>query len=278
LSSHHLLVVDADSTERERLAAILRHPRRTIQTAHDALEALACLRGLACDVVVAGPLGDGGDPMELIGGVAAIRPQARVIITGALDPARALEAIRSNAYSYFHRPITPNAVADIVQQALEAHSWRDDIHVTSAQPEWISLEVRAKLEAVERTAHMMREIEADLPRPICEDVTAAFRELLLNAVEHGAHSDPRKHVRVSLVRVAGFLVAKLADPGEGFSLDQLPHAAVSNPAGDPTHHIEVREERGQRPGGFGILMARNLVDGLAYNERGNEVMFLKKIQ
>lgn len=277
MSSRRLLVVDADSVERERLAAILQHPRRKIQTARDAPEALACLRDLACDVVVAGPLAGGGDPMELVGDVAAICPQARVIVTGAPDAARALHAIRSNAYSYFHKPITPNAVADMVQQALEARSWRGDIHVISARLDWIDLEVRAKLEAVERITHMMREIEADLPRPICEDVTAAFRELLLNAVEHGAHSDPHKRVRVSLVRSAGFLVATLADPGAGFSLDRLPHAAVSNPAGDPTRHVEVREELGQRPGGFGILMTRHLVDGLVYNERGNEVMFLKKI-
>jgi anti-sigma regulatory factor (Ser/Thr protein kinase) len=222
-------------------------------------------------------LAGGGDPMELVGGVADVRPHARVIVTGAPDPARALQAIRSNAYSYFHKPIAPNAVADMVQQAVEARSWRDDIRVVSSHPDWISLEVRAKLEAVERTTHMMREIEADLPRPICEDVTAAFRELLLNAVEHGAHSDPHKRVRVTLVRIAGFLVATLADPGEGFSLDQLPHAAVSNPAGDPTRHAGVREEQGQRPGGFGILMTRNLVDGLVYNERGNEVTFLKKL-
>ena len=32
---------------------------------------------------------------------------------------------------------------------------------------------------------------------------------------------------------------------------------------------------GQRPGGFGILMSRQLVDDLLYNERGNAVLFVK---
>jgi anti-sigma regulatory factor (Ser/Thr protein kinase) len=39
--------------------------------------------------------------------------------------------------------------------------------------------------------------------------------------------------------------------------------------------VEVRAERGQRPGGFGILMTRSLVDELVYNQRGNEVLFVK---
>jgi len=35
--------------------------------------------------------------------------------------------------------------------------------------------------------------------------------------------------------------------------------------------VEVRESLGLREGGFGILMARGLVDELAYNKAGNEV-------
>ena len=30
-----------------------------------------------------------------------------------------------------------------------------------------------------------------------------------------------------------------------------------------------------RPGGFGILLVRNLVDELVYNERGNEVILIE---
>jgi anti-sigma regulatory factor (Ser/Thr protein kinase) len=37
----------------------------------------------------------------------------------------------------------------------------------------------------------------------------------------------------------------------------------------------VREERGLRPGGFGILLAKSLVDELVYNEAHNEVVMVK---
>ena len=58
----------------------------------------------------------------------------------------------------------------------------------------------------------------------------------------------------------------------GYNLD---HAAVSNPEESPFEHNQVRERLGLRPGGFGILMTDQLVDELVYNERRNEVMFIK---
>lgn len=66
-----------------------------------------------------------------------------------------------------------------------------------------------------------------------------------------------------------------ADSGVGFSIDRLPHAAVSNPEDKPFEHVKYRTEHGIRAGGFGILMTRELVDDLLYNEKGNEVLLIK---
>jgi anti-sigma regulatory factor (Ser/Thr protein kinase) len=162
-----------------------------------------------------------------------------------------------------------------VQLAFDSKMWKDDIRIISARSEWITLEVRCKMEAAERTAHFLREMVADLPPQIREDIAAAFRELLMNAIEHGGKSNPKKRVRVSLLRTSRSVIVHVHDPGTGFSLDFLPHAAISNPDDSPIRHVEVRAESGKRPGGFGILMTRNLVDELLYNERGNAVLFVK---
>jgi hypothetical protein len=50
---------------------------------------------------------------------------------------------------------------------------------------------------------------------------------------------------------------------------------VSNSEDEPFRHVLVRNEKGIRPGGFGILMTRNFADELLYNAKGNEVMFIK---
>ncbi len=71
------------------------------------------------------------------------------------------------------------------------------------------------------------------------------------------------------------MICRIKDPGNGFDPSHLEHAAVNNPVDDPFHHVGVREEKGLRPGGFGILMTRQLVDDLVYNELHNELMFVK---
>ena len=275
MSSRCLLVVDADRSMHERLSSLLRRDDRSIQDAYDGREALECLRHRAFDLVLAGQGTNGDDGLKLLRSMRALRPGTKVIVTGEADPARALGAIRQRAFSYFHKPIPELALADTVQQALDAASWQDDIRVISARPEWITLDIRCKIGAAERATQIVHEVEPDLPAQVREDVSAAFRELLMNAIEHGGKSDPKKRVRASLIRTARSMMVHIHDPGKGFSLDFLPHAAISNPDGSPTRHVEERLGQGLRPGGFGILMTRNLVDELLYNERGNAVLFVK---
>jgi anti-sigma regulatory factor (Ser/Thr protein kinase)/CheY-like chemotaxis protein len=270
-----LLLVDVDPDVHRLLTDLLKREDRGIQDAYDAGEALDRVRGVPYDLVVAGQGGNGFDGLKLLRRMRGIRPEIKVILTGEENPARVIRAIRERAYSYFHKPFPEGPLADMVQQALESSSWRDDIKLISARPDWIALDVRCKLEAVERMTHFLREVEAGLPPLAREDIAAAFRELLLNAVEHGGGSDPGKRVRISLVRTARSLIVRIQDPGKGFSMDLLPHAAISNPDDAPIQHVEVRTQRGQRPGGFGILMTRHLVDELVYNQRGNEVLFVK---
>ena len=38
-----------------------------------------------------------------------------------------------------------------------------------------------------------------------------------------------------------------------------------------------REKTGRRPGGFGMLLVKQIADELVYNERGNEVLLIKHL-
>jgi anti-sigma regulatory factor (Ser/Thr protein kinase) len=128
---------------------------------------------------------------------------------------------------------------------------------------------------VERIQTFMMQLDVHLPEDVRESVGTAFRELLSNAVEWGGKLDPSRKVRISCLRARRMLLYRIADPGEGFNIDRLRHAAISNPAGDPLQHMTVRDEQGLRPGGFGLAITRSLVDELIYNEARNEVVFVK---
>jgi CheY-like chemotaxis protein len=234
LTSRSLLVIDPDRSVHDVLRNILQREDRTIQDAFGGAEAEALLRTAPFDVVLAGQGSNGSDGLKMVRRIRALQPDTRVILTGEPDPDRVIRAIRARVFSYCHNPPPPGPLSDIVQQALDASSWLNDILVLSARPEWITLDVRCKMEAGDRATYFFREIEAGLPTTVCEDVTSAFRELLFNAMEHGGKYNPRKRVRVEIQRARKALIVHIQDPGRGFSLDSLPHAAISNPAGSPS--------------------------------------------
>jgi anti-sigma regulatory factor (Ser/Thr protein kinase) len=115
----------------------------------------------------------------------------------------------------------------------------------------------------------------DIGDEVRESVGQAFRELLFNAIEWGGKLDPRRTVRIAYLRGRRMVLYRIADPGSGFSLESLKHAAVTNPPEKPYEHVRVRAEKGLRAGGFGLLMVRQMVDELIYNEARNEVLFVK---
>jgi anti-sigma regulatory factor (Ser/Thr protein kinase) len=152
---------------------------------------------------------------------------------------------------------------------------QDDIDVISALPNWISLQIRCKIATADRLVPFLREMESTVSADDREMIATAFRELLLNAIEHGGQLDPEKRVNLTYIRTDRSIIYYVRDPGAGFSLENLPHAAVSNTLDAPLAHVETRSRLGIRPGGFGILLTRNFADELLYSEKGNEVVLIK---
>jgi hypothetical protein len=68
---------------------------------------------------------------------------------------------------------------------------------------------------------------------------------------------------------------RIKNAGQGLSLDEIHHAAVNNPSYDPIRHNLFREVRGLRPGGYGVLLTKHVVDELLFSEKGNEVLLVK---
>jgi anti-sigma regulatory factor (Ser/Thr protein kinase) len=182
--------------------------------------------------------------------------------------------MRARAFSYFSRPVSWEVFGEMVRQAAEEPAWDDGIEVVSATPEWIRVAARCDVKTAERLVQFFHEI-ADLPEPEKGNVGSAFREMLLNAIEHGAQFDPNQYVEISYIRARHVVLCRVKDPGQGFSLDELQHSALSNPPDEPMRHQMYRDAQGLRPGGFGVLMAQSLVDEVIYGEKGNEVLLIK---
>jgi anti-sigma regulatory factor (Ser/Thr protein kinase)/CheY-like chemotaxis protein len=246
-----------------------------IRSARDNQEALKLSQSHPFDLIITGERTSSQQDIELLRRLRLVRPHTRLIIlTDEFTPGDVLNSIRERAFSYFARPFSTEELAEVVRSAMTTPFWDDGIEILSATVNWVRLAVRCDLATADRLIQFYREA-SDLPENETEQVATAFREMLLNAIEHGGKFDASQHVEVSYVRTGHMVLCKVKDPGTGFSLEELKHSALANPPDEPFRHIVEREAQGIRPGGFGILMAKELVDDLLYNQQGNEVLLIK---
>jgi anti-sigma regulatory factor (Ser/Thr protein kinase) len=246
------------------------------ECAHGGVDAMRRLRLQPFDVLITNPETTIEEDLALIEEVREIRPGVKTIVLAPhTTPEEVIAALRARVFVCIGAPFEADEIANFAAEAVSDADWRTDIEVLSAQPHWVSLRANCRMLTAERVVSFLRELCSELPEDARNDVMMAFREILLNAMEHGAAFNRHKVVEVSAVRTERTIVFYVRDPGAGFSRDAIAHAAVANAPDAPAAHIEHRDELGMRPGGYGILLAQGIVDELMYSEVGNEVLLIK---
>jgi CheY-like chemotaxis protein/anti-sigma regulatory factor (Ser/Thr protein kinase) len=242
------------------------------------VEAVRRIRDFATDVVVTDPAAPVEEGLALVSELLQIRPALRIIVLApSADHEDVVAAIRSNVFACFTPPIDYLEVADMVSNALRADTWQDGIQVVSGLDRWVTLRVNCHLLTAERLIRFMTELQRDTGPADRDLLIAAFREMLLNAMEHGAGFDSEKVIEVTAAKTKRAIVYHFKDPGEGFDRANLQHSTMSPEPDDVIATAIARAEMGLRPGGFGMLIARQVADELVYNERGNEVILIKHL-
>jgi DNA-binding response OmpR family regulator len=269
------LVVASGEDIDELLMRVLVAEGWNIEHVADNQDALSVAGTKPFDLIITGRKTCGLEDIELFRKIRSARPHLRLIIlTDKWTPGEIIAAMREGAFSYFVAPFEPSALAQMVRAAMAEPCWDDGIEILSATPAWVRLTARCDLLTADRLVQFLRGF-GGIPEADRDQVITAFREILINAMEHGAHFNPSQHVEISFIQSRRAIACRVRDPGQGFSLDELRHAAIGRSPEDLFGHMAVREERGLRPGGFGILLVKKLVDELIYDEKGNDVVLVK---
>lgn len=247
-----------------------------VDRAAGSADALGRLRRASYDVVITDPATSIEEDLALLSEMRAIRPGVRMIVLAPVStPEEIISALRARVFLCKSAPFDAAEIAEFASRAATASDALLGIEILSARRDWVSVRVNCQMLTAERLVSFLKEMQSDLPESPREELMMAFREMLMNAIEHGAEFQPDKVIEVAAVHTERAIVFYVHDPGEGFRWEAIPHAAVSNPPDAPAKHIELREQQGMRPGGFGILLTRGIVDELIYSEIGNEVLLIK---
>jgi anti-sigma regulatory factor (Ser/Thr protein kinase) len=241
-------------------------------------DALQRLRMRSFGVVITNPDSTVEEDLALLEEMRTVRPGVKsIVLARHSTPDEVIAALRARVFACFTPPFDSDEIANLARSAASDSQGRDDIQILSAKPGWVSVRVNCRLITAERLITFANELSAQLPEDTRQEVMQAFREILLNAMEHGAAFNPEQVVEVTAVRTGRAMVFYIRDPGAGFRREALTHAAIANPADDPAAHIMQREAEGMRPGGYGLLLASGTVDELIYSEIGNEVLLIKYV-
>ena len=193
-----------------------------------------------------------------------------IMVTALNDANHRAAGVRVGANGYLIKPFTPQQLYQYMDDAL---AWHEE-HLQRGTTGEIHFDIRSELNYLAEANDMLADLFAHTPlteRQI-KDLKQAVMEMGGNAIEWGHRKNAELVLRIIYRIDPTSVTLIIQDQGPGFNPKDLPHAASDE---DPIRHLEIRNELGLREGGFGIMLARGLVDEFRYNERGNEVTLVK---
>jgi serine/threonine-protein kinase RsbW len=105
---------------------------------------------------------------------------------------------------------------------------------------------------------------AEQARRLQLNFRVGLTEALSNAMLYGNSHDPSKRVLVEIAFQLGCIQARVTDQGAGFDPNAVP---------DPT-----APENLTKPCGRGLFLMRKLLDEVSYNDQGNQVTLVLKLE
>jgi DNA-binding response OmpR family regulator len=196
-----------------------------------------------------------------------------IMLTAHHDAKERAAGVRVGANGYLIKPFAPEQLYKAMDDAL---AWHDE-HQQRGSTGEINFDIRSELTYLAQASDMLADLFAHTPlteRHI-KDLKQAVMEMGGNAIEWGHRKNAELVLRITYRIDPTSVTLIIQDQGPGFDPGDIPHAASDE---DPIRHLEIRNELGLREGGFGIMLARGLVDKFAYNERGNQVTMVKRFE
>ncbi len=273
-----ILVVDDNESTRKSLCLLLGRFGFEAEGAADGVEALPKIERKKFDLLLVDIWMPRMNGLELLSRLPENSESKALVMTADDTAETLLQSLRAKAYLFIAKPFDPKELIDLVRSTLDSSPAADKIQILSAQPNWVELRFPCEMQTASRIENFVDHLNSGLPSHVRESVRMAFHELLMNAIEWGGQLNPTSQAQIDYLRTHRLLMCRIADPGRGFNPAELDHASIRDHSEVPLAHVAVREQRGKRPGGYGIQLATSLVDELVYNEAHNQVVMMKYLK
>jgi len=256
----HILIIDDHDDLASALDEVFSHTGHSVKVVDNRNEALA-IRDLSnFDLLITDLDLLPNDPV-CTNGSAAFCPE---IMPGA-PAAEHIKAFKLGAANFrrdhFDEEELKNLIATVLDYKLR---FVDKAELVTGLHEHIAFELPSAISLMHIVLeYLIRRVEKlGVCKPEQSNLFVALDEAFVNAVKHGNKFDAHKLVRISADISNAEAKFTIEDEGEGFDVNSIP---------DP-----LDPENLFKPSGRGVLFIYNIMDEVAYNERGNRLTMVKK--
>jgi DNA-binding response OmpR family regulator len=271
-----VLVVDDERDTNDILASLVQAQNFEAIQVYSGAQTLAAVAERQPDVILLDLMLPDIDGFELCDRLKRSRETNLIpiiMVTALQDAHHRAAGVRVGANGYLTKPFQAEQLYEMIQKALV---WSEG-HRRQGTTGEIYFDIRSELTYLAQANDMLADLFAHTPlteRQI-KDLKQAIMEMGGNAIEWGHRKNADLVLRITYRIDPKCVTLIIQDQGPGFNPGHLPHAASDE---DPIAHLEIRNELGLREGGFGIMLARGLVDEFSYNALGNEVTLVKRLE
>jgi anti-sigma regulatory factor (Ser/Thr protein kinase)/CheY-like chemotaxis protein len=269
MTNRRILIVDPHAELRTSLEEVLSDLGHEVVAVADREEAFAREDINSFDLIISDLKDDGSDGgMQILSEVQRKQLLVPVVVSSEeAGQSGIVKAFRMGAANYLRRPYDKDELRHVVEKTLSYKlRFVEDLRVLPHVREKIEFELPSDLSLMSGVVHFLVERAARLGivQQDRSNLYIALDEAFVNAVVHGNKSDASKLVRIKAELTPHEASFTIEDEGEGFDRSRVP---------DPRDPANLFKTSGR-----GVLLIHNIMDGVEYNERGNQLTMVKRAE
>ena len=266
MDKRRILIVDSNEELRALLSETLSELGHEVTSTGDRAEAVAREDLEDFDLIISDLTENADGGIEIISELKRKRLMVPVVVSSEeTQHSGLIKAFKLGASNFVRKPYDKDELRTIVDKTL-GYKLRfiEDLKVVPYVREHVEFELPSDLSLMNGVLHYLIERVASMGiiRPERSNLFIALDEAFVNAVKHGNKNDPNKLVRITAdlsMKEARF---HIEDEGDGFDPNTIP---------DPLDPANLFKTSGR-----GVLLIYNIMDEVAYNERGNRLTMVKR--
>lgn len=264
---YRILIVDDEDINRLLLADMLDCDGWVVDQAANGQAAWELVQERPYHLVITDikmPLMDG---IELLRKIKSEHPSLPVVVVTAFASVdTAIEALRLGAFNFLRKPFSLEEIQSIARKGLALWDVQEErSRILAHVKKHVEIRIPSDPSLINSVFHHVQDdaLHLGFPHRVVQmNLYLALSEALANAIDHGNGRRAGSWVDVDVKLDPDEIRIRITDEGQGFEVGAVP---------DPTTSENLFKSRGR-----GIFLMRCYMDEVRYNERGNEVVLVKR--